>query len=176
MRRIVNRLLALIIGLALVAFSVLVIIEAGAALLGRRPVLVDWPTSARWAQGTDWGASQVLAISLLLLVVGATLVAWQLWPGGSSRLAVDSSDPDTHVAVSRRSVAQDVTSAVQEVDGVVPQRVKVGRARIIVRAAAPDAADRPALAEEVKAAIRRRLDRLHLSRPPRLAVKLARRT
>lgn len=176
MRRVVNRLLALAASLALIALTTLVLIEIIAALLGRPPLLVDWPAVARWAQRTTWGDSQTLAISLLLLAVGAALVIGQLWPGRLTRLAVDSTDPDTDIAVSRRSVAQDVTAAVREVDGVVPHRVKVGRTRIAVRAAAPAADDRPTLTDDVKAAIRERLERLHLRRPPRLAVKLSRRT
>ncbi|WP_155370145.1 DUF6286 domain-containing protein [Catellatospora vulcania] len=175
MRRVVNRLLALAVSLALIAFAALVLIEIIAALLGRAPLLVDWPAATRWAQGTTWGDSQPLAISLLLLAVGAALVIGQLWPGGLTRLAVDRADPDTDVAVSRRSVAQDVTDAVRQVDGVVPQRVKVGRTRIAVRAAAPATDDRSALTDDVKTAIVQRLERLHLRRPPRLAVKLSRR-
>ncbi|MEV4410965.1 DUF6286 domain-containing protein [Catellatospora sp. NPDC049609] len=175
MRRVVNRLLALITSLALIALAVLVVIEVAAALLGRPPLVVDWPAAARWAQDTTWGDRGTLAVSLLLLVAGAALVIGQLWPGRLSRLAVDSPDPATDVALSRRTVAQDVSTAVREVDGVVPQHVKVGRARIAVRAAASTADDTTALAEDVKAAIRQRLDQLHLRRPPRLAVKLSRR-
>ncbi|GHJ43174.1 hypothetical protein Cs7R123_05160 [Catellatospora sp. TT07R-123] len=174
MRRLVNRLLALITGLALAAAAALVIVEAVAVLIGKGPLLVDWPAAAGWVRRTAWGDRQALAVSLLLLASGAALVLAQLWPARVRRLPIDTADPATDAAISRRTLARDVTAAVQEVDGVVPERVKVGRTRISVRAGA-HVADRSALAGQVSAAVRERLDRLRLRRQPRLTVRLSRR-
>ncbi len=175
MRRLVNRLLALIAGLALAALAALVIVEAAAVLLGKGPLLVDWPAAAGWAQRTAWADPQALAVSVLLLAAGAALVLGQLWPARDRRLPIDTADPATDAAISRRTLARDVTAAVQQVDGVVPEGVKVGRARIAVRAGARAADDQSALADQVSAAVWERLDRLHLRRRPRLTVRLSRR-
>lgn len=175
MRRLVNRLLALIAGLALAAAAALVIVEAVAVLIGRGPVLVDWPAAGGWARRTAWGDRQALAVSVLLLASGAALVLAQLWPARVGRLPIDTADPATDAAISRRTLARDVSEAVREVDGVIPQRVKVGRTRIAVRAVTPAADDGAALAGQVSAAVRERLDRLRLRRQPKLTVRLSRR-
>ncbi|BCJ76887.1 hypothetical protein CS0771_64310 [Catellatospora sp. IY07-71] len=176
MRRLVNRLLALVLSLALIAAAGLLLVEAVAALLGRSPVLVDWPAAAGWARRRTWDNPQVLAVSLLLAVVGLALVLGQLWPSRTGRLPVNGTDPATDAAVTRRTLARDIATAVGDVDGVVPRRVDVGRSRIAVRASVPPTGDRSVLAEQVKAAVAARLDRLQLRRPPRLAVKVSRRT
>ncbi|GAA2367585.1 hypothetical protein Cme02nite_28680 [Catellatospora methionotrophica] len=175
MRRLVNRLLALIACLALITAATLVIAEIAAAALGRAPVLVDWPSAAAWAGQYTWGQSRTLAVSLLLLAAGLALVLGQLWPSRSRRLPLNSHDPATDLAVTRRTLARDVSSAVSGVEGVEPGRVRIGRSSIAVQATAPAAGDSKALAEQVENAISGRLERLRLRRTPRLAVKLTRR-
>jgi hypothetical protein len=176
MRTVVNRLLALIVGLAVICLAVVVIVEVIAELVGADPVLVDWPAAYAWAQRTTWSDTVVIGVSVLLALVGLALVVAQLWPSKVRRLAVDSPDPATDASVTRRGLARDVTAAVNEVDGVKPQRVTVGRRRITVRAAAARTGGDPtALREAVTVSVRDRLDRLHLRRPPQLAVNISRR-
>ncbi|GIH03099.1 hypothetical protein Rhe02_11660 [Rhizocola hellebori] len=176
MRIVVNRLLALIVGLAVIALAVVVIAEVVAKLVGADPVLVDWPAAYAWAQRTTWGDIAVMGVSLLLALIGLALVIGQLWPSKVRRLAVDSPDPATDASITRRGLVRDVTAAVSEVDGVRPQRVIVGRRRIRVRAAAGSTdSDPAALSDAVTSSVRRRLDRLHLRRPPQLAVNISRR-
>jgi hypothetical protein len=176
MRRLINRLLALVLSLALIAAAGLLLTEAVAALLGRGPVLVDWSAAVSQAQQTTWSNPQVPAVSLLLAVVGLALVLGQLWPSRTRRLPVEGTDPATDAAVTRRTLARDIATAVGDVDGVVPRRVNVGRSRIAVQASAPAGGDLSLLAEQVKAVVAARLERLRLRRPPRLAVKVSRRT
>lgn len=176
MRTVVNRLLALIVGLAAIVVAVVVIVEVLAELVGADPVLVDWPAAYAWAQRTTWSDTAVMGVSLLLALVGLALLIGQLWPSQVRRLAVDSPDPATDVSITRRGLARDVTAAVNEVDGVTPQRVKVGRRRINVRAAAARTGTDPvALRDTVTRSVGDRLDRLHLRRPPQLAVNISRR-
>lgn len=176
MRTVVNRLLALIVGLAVMVLAVVVIVEVVAKLVGAGPVLVDWPAAYAWAQRTAWSDTAVMGVSLGLAVVGLALVVLELWPSRVRRLAVDSPDPATDAAITRRALAQDVTAAVNQVDGVTSERVTVGRRRITVRAAAGNAATDPvALRDTVTSSVRDRLDRLHLRRPQQLAVNVSRR-
>jgi hypothetical protein len=176
MRTIVNRLLALIAGLAVIALAVVVIVEVIAERIGADPVLVDWPAAYAWAQRTTWSDIAVIGGSLLLALIGLALVIGQLWPARVRRLAVDSPDPATDASITRRGLVRDLTAAVSEVDGATPQRVTVGRRRITVRAAAGSTDSDPiALRDAVTGSVRRRLDRLHLRRPPRLAVNISRR-
>jgi hypothetical protein len=176
MRHVVNRLLVLILGLAVIAVAIVVIVEVIAELAGADPVLVDWPSAYAWAQRTAWGDTMVLGISLLLVAVGVALVIFELWRSRVKRVPVDSSDDATDAAITRRGLARDVTAAVDDLDGVNPEHVTVGRSRITVRAAARNGAAPAALEDAVTTSVRNRLDRLHLRRPPRLVVNISRRS
>jgi len=176
MRTVVNRLLALIVGLVVIVLAVVVIIEVVAKLVGAGPVLVDWPEVYAWAQRTTWSDTAVIGVSLLLALVGLALVIGELWPSRVQRLAVDSPDPATDAAITRSGLARDVTAAVNDVGGVTPERVKVGRGRITIRAAAGKTATDPvALRDAVTSSVRDRVDRLQLRRPQQLAVNVSRR-
>ncbi len=176
MRIVVNRLLALIVGLAVIGLAVVVIVEVVAELVGADPVLVDWPAAYAWAQRTTWSDTAVIGVSLLLTLIGLALVIGQLWRSKVRRLAVESPDPATDASITRRGLVRDLSAAVSEVDGATPQRVIVGRRRITVRAAAGGTDTDPvALRDAVTSTVGRRLDRLHLRRPPRLAVDISRR-
>ncbi|NUR70365.1 MAG: alkaline shock response membrane anchor protein AmaP [Hamadaea sp.] len=176
MRKAVNRLLAVIVALALIALSVVVIVEVIAAAVGARPVLIDWPDALAWARRTRWDDSALKVTGLLLALGGLGLLVFEFWPSRVRRLPVSSTDPNLDVAVTRRGLAQDMTAATEEVDGVTPTRVKVGRNRIRVLATARDAApDAAGLTEEVAASAGTHLDRLRLARRPRLSVNVARR-
>jgi Family of unknown function (DUF6286) len=176
MKAVINSLLALIVALFLVAVAIVVIIEVIANLVGSDWVLVDWPAAYAWAQRTLWSDTVVKTIGLLLVVAGLALVVGELWPSRIRRLPVDSPEPATDAAITRRGLAQDVTTAVNEVDGVTPARVRVGRRRITVQAAASKAAeDSVAVRDAVTTSVQGRLDRLRLRRRPRLAVNVSRR-
>jgi uncharacterized protein DUF6286 len=176
MRTVVNRVLALIVGLVVIVLALVIIVEVVAKLFNAGPVLVDWPAAYAWAQRTAWSDTVVKGVSLLVALVGLALVIGELWPSRVRRLAVDSPDPAIDAAITRRGLAQDVTTAVNQIDGVTPQRVKVRRARITVRAAAGNAAADPvALRDAVTSSVRGRLDGLNLRRRQQLAVNVSRR-
>lgn len=177
MRKMINRLLAVIAALALIAGAVVIIVEVIAKLVGAQPVLVDWPAALAWAGRTRWDATAVKATGLLLLAVGLILTVFELWPSRARRLPVDSGDPSMEAAVTRRGVMQDVKSAVDEVDGVTPRRVAVrpGRVRVWATSRMVDQ-DRPAVRDAVAQSVGTHLDRLQLRRRPRLAVSVDRRS
>lgn len=177
MRRIVNRLLGVIVALALIAGAAAVIVEVVGVLVGTQPVLVDWPAALDWARRTRWDADVVKAVGLGLVVVGLTLVVFELWPSRARRLPVDSGDPSLEAAVTRRGVKQYVKAAVGEVDGAASRHVAVRPRRIRVRVT-PRAVsqERYALRQAVMASVDTHLDRLHLRRRPSLAVSVDRKS
>lgn len=176
MRRVVNRLLAVIFSLAVIAVAIGVIVEVIAKLAGADPVLVNWPSAYAWAQRTAWSDGAVLGVSLLAGVAGLALVIGELWPSRVRRLPVESPDSATDAAITRRGLARDMAAAVDDLDDVQPERVTVRRKRITVRAAARDPAEPAALRDAVTASVRDRLDRLQLRRPPQLVVNISRRS
>jgi hypothetical protein len=170
-----NRLLALVVSLALIAAAIALVADVIADRTGRRPAVIDWHATYRWAQRTTWDAGSVRLICLLLCLLGLTLLIAELKPVRPARLATDSADPATDAAYTRRGVAQAIRTAVTEVEGVDHTAVKVRRRRIRVSAQAT--AREPSLAsamrDSVTNAARARLDALHLRRPPKLAIRIS---
>jgi hypothetical protein len=173
--RIVDRLLAFVLSLALIVGAVLVVIEVVAHRTGADPVVVQWPAVYRWARDTSWGAASVRLISTLLAVVGLALVVAQLIPRRPKQISLDSGTDTTTATVSRRSLARTVQSAVTDVDGVTGADVAVRRRRVRVRARTravqPSAA--VSLRDSVIQAARDRLDAVRLKQPPNLSVRLS---
>jgi hypothetical protein len=170
--RLVNRLLAALLSLALIVAGVLVVIEVVVQRLGRRHALVDWPRLHDWAARTPWQQGSVRVASIALIVLGLVLLAAELKRSKPSRLAVRSDDSDA--AYTRRGVAATIRSAVSDVDGIDSASVSVGRRKVKVEASTaglqPFTAE--GLREPVTAAARQRLDALELRTPPTLAVQV----
>jgi uncharacterized protein DUF6286 len=171
MRKMVNRILGVILALALIVGAALVIVEVIAVLVGAQPVLVDWQAALDWARRTRWDATGVKTAGVVLLVVGLALTLFEVWPSRARRLPIDSGDPSLEVAVTRRGLAQDLKVAVGEVDGVTPRRIEVRPGRVRVWATARGSGEeRRALREAVMESVGTHLDQLRLRRRPRLAV------
>jgi hypothetical protein len=178
MRKVVNRLLGVVLALALIAGAAILIVEVVAKLADAQPVLVDWPSALAWARRTQWDATVVAVAGLVLLVAGLALTLLEVWPSRARRLPLDSDDPSLAAAVTRRGVVQEVKAAVTEVGGVTPRRVVVRPSRVRVRATShfPVDGDGDAARDAVTASVDSHLDALHLSRRPRLAVSVDRRS
>ncbi|GAA0706874.1 hypothetical protein Drose_16100 [Dactylosporangium roseum] len=176
--KLLNRLLAVIVSLTLIAAATVLVADLIADWTGRRPAVIDWHATYRWAQRTGWDAGSVRLICLLLCLLGLALLAAELKPRRPARLVTDSDDPAIDAAYTRRGVAQAVRTAVTEVDGVDRTAVAVRRRRIRVHAHA--VAREPSLAplvrDSVTLAARARLDALDLRRPPKLAVRISTRS
>jgi uncharacterized protein DUF6286 len=173
--KLLNHLLALVVGLAVIAVAVVLAAEVVADRLGRRPVVVNWAATYQWAHRTTWNAGTVRFIGVLLCLSGLALLIAQLTPRRPARLTTDSADPATDAAYTRRGVAQAIRTAVTEVDGVQRTAVAVGRRRI--RVATQTAAREPSVASSIRdattQAAQERLDALELRHPLRLAVRIS---
>ncbi|GAA2331889.1 DUF6286 domain-containing protein [Dactylosporangium salmoneum] len=173
--RLVNRLLALIVSLALVAGAVVVVVDVVAVLTGNRPIAVDWLAAYRWAGHVTWASREVRLICLLLAVVGLVLLGMELKLRRPARLTIDSDNPATDAAYTRRGVGQAVRDAVTDVAGVDDAAVTLRRRRLRVRAkaVAREPAPAAALRDSVTQAARSRLDALELRRSPKLTVRIS---
>jgi hypothetical protein len=170
-----NRLLALVVSLALIAAALALVADVIADRTGRRPAVIDWHATYRWAHRTTWDAGSARLICLLLCLVGLALLGAELKPRRPARFVTDSDDPAIDAAYTRRSVTQAIRTAVTDVDGVDRTAVTVRRRRIRVHAHA--VAREPSLASSIRDnvahAARARLDGLDLRRPPKLAVRIS---
>jgi hypothetical protein len=174
--RLLNRLLAALLSLALIVAGVLVVVEVVAQRLGRSPAVVDWPHLYDWTRRTPWQQGSVRVTCILLAVAGLLLLAAELKRSKPDRLAVRSETTDA--AYTRRGVAGTIRSAVSDVDGINSASVSVSRRK--VRVAATTAGLQPFTAETLReptaAAAQQRLDALELQSPPALSVEVSTRS
>jgi hypothetical protein len=175
--RIFNRLLALLVALAVAGTSLIVIVEVIAARSHSAPLLINWHAILRWGQRNTWRATSVELACGISTGVGLLLLVPQLLRRRPTRLSVEAGD-DTDAALTRKGVAVTMRGAVAEVDGVIRARVKVGRHRIRVNAiaAGTESASASALEPNVEEAARKQLAALRLRPSPRLHVAISRRT
>lgn len=174
--RIVNRLLAALLALALVVIGVVVVVEVVAARLGHQPALAHWKQSYAWLHRTQWQQGSVRVVAVVLLVLGLALLIAELKRPRVSRLAVaDEVDAPDDVAFTRRGVAASIRTAVAEVDGIRSAAVRVRHRTVRVRAvsAAEDVDAARTLQQPATTAAEDRLRTLQLASSPRLSVRVA---
>ena len=172
--RVLNRPLAFILAVALIAGCVIVIAEVIAFAVHKSPLLVHWTTWYQWAHKTRWDAGVIRVWSAVLIVIGLLILAVELKPPRATRLPLRSGHDATDAAVARRGLAGMLRAAATGVDGISSATVKVRRrrARITAASAARHRAAAEALTEPVTQALRARLDALDLRHPPRLTVRV----
>jgi Ni/Fe-hydrogenase subunit HybB-like protein len=176
--RVLNRPLAFILAVALIAGSVIVIAEVIGHATGRSPLLVHWTTWHQWAHKTQWNAEVIRVWSAVLIVIGALILAVELKPPRARRLPLRSGHDATDAAVTRHGLAGMLRTAATNVDGISSATVKVrrGRTRITAASAARSRTAAEALTEPVTQAARARLDALGLRRTPQLRVRVVTRS
>lgn len=172
--RVINRPLALVLAAALVAASVIVIIEVIAFIAHAGPVVVHWPAWYRWAARTHWNALVIRVWSVILIIAGAIVLAFELKPRRVTRLKLRSDEKATDAAMTRKGLAGTLRAAAMEIDGISKAAVTVRRrrARVAATAAARDRAGADALKEPVAEAARQRLENLQMYHPPHLKVRV----
>jgi hypothetical protein len=172
--RIVNRLLALILSLAIIAVGVILIIEVIASRSGAQPVVIGWHSILQWGQRNTWKATSVELACAILVVVGLLLLLPQLRRRRPTRVTVDSGDQATDAAITRKGIVTTVRGAVGDVEGISGSRVKVGHRRIQVNATGYAATDEAVSSDTaVKEAAQQAVDELKLSPSRQLRVKVA---
>jgi Family of unknown function (DUF6286) len=176
--RLLNRPLALILAVALAGASVVLIIEVVAFAVHAHNVVVPWHAWYQWAQRTSWNALVIKVWSIILIVIGALILAIELKPRRVTRLRLRSGEAATDAAVTRRGLAGALRGAATGIDGITDAAVTVRRrrARVTARTAARGRAAAGPLREPVTGALRDRLDSLDLRHPPRLTVRLTTRS
>ena len=175
--RLINRVLAALLSLALIVLGVLVIAEVIAARVGRKPAIVHWRQAYAWAGRTSWNQGSVRVTCIVLAVLGLVLLLAELKRAPVTRLATEPADSDAEVidtAYTSRGAAAAVRAAVTGVDGVRSASVGVSRRKVTVTAksSARDKAAAQRLAEPVSAAAEQRLSALQLRKTPSVSARV----
>lgn len=151
--RVVLRLLARLLGLALAGVGVLLALEAGSALVQPHagPLLVPWPRWRDTVAGYTWAETEVLVGAGVLVGIGALFL---LVAGLAGRRTLRLVDPAEAVSVvtSPRALGRFVGHRVREQEEVGTASVTTSRRRVRVRATSalrPAAQLQPALAGTV---------------------------
>lgn len=149
--RAVDRVLSVLVAVALVALGIIVPIEVVYALVGGEGSLVfPYPSIAEFLRETPWSSGVVVAISAAVAMLGLLLVLAELWRRRPGLFTV-ATDSDTVVAgMSRRSLERTLTQATVGIAGVTAASAAVRRRRGVVNAVTPlrDPGDLPVRVQE----------------------------
>ncbi|HEY2193356.1 MAG TPA: DUF6286 domain-containing protein [Actinomycetospora sp.] len=170
--RFLLRLLSPLLGLAVAAVGVLVLIEVITAWVapGSSPLVVPWSDWQAALTTTTWSSSVVRTAAILVAVVGLLVLLVGLV---ARRHDVRLTDPVPEVTVttSPRSLARAVGHEVRSHSDVVSASVVASGGKVVVKAGTLDEPD------TVRQAVRERIDelftRLPLARRPRVSVSVA---
>ena len=90
--RLINRVLAALLSLALIAVSLLLIIEVIVDRASHRTAVVNWQTAYHWAQRNTWIAGSIRVTSGILILIGLVLLIAELKRPRVTRLAADPAE------------------------------------------------------------------------------------
>jgi Family of unknown function (DUF6286) len=169
--QIIDRLLAALLGLALLAAGVIASVEIVLGLLGHSSWIVP---RDRWyvaVATSDWTATWVRTIASLACVIGAILVIVQLRPRRPAVLQVRSPEASLSVWVSRRSLERTLERAATGVDGIASAKVRLRADRAIVETVA-QRRDTSGLGPRVEQVLGDQIRAIELQKQPRLSVSV----
>ncbi|GAA4703480.1 DUF6286 domain-containing protein [Pseudonocardia yuanmonensis] len=171
--RVLLRTLSPLLGLALAAVGVILVIEVVAAWLrpGTNGLVVPWPSWQAALTGLTWADRPVIVVAICVAVVGLLLLLVALLARRHD-VALTAPTPEMTVATSPRVLARLVGRTVRESDDVAAATVSASARKVVVRAEGwPDAGGGfGELTDTVRDRVATLLDELPLARRPRVAV------
>ncbi|GAA1680532.1 DUF6286 domain-containing protein [Fodinicola feengrottensis] len=172
--RLVNRMLALVIGIAMVAIAVLVTVEVVLANLGQARWLIPYQNVAALLAGRTWQSSSVRAVLVAVAVVGLVLLISQLWPRQRRFVELSGAADGIDPVLPRSSLRKAIDAAAAAEDGVRATAVNLGPRRAIIRLVTTrhDEEQDKEVATRVAQRVTQRIADIGLARPPRVTVRV----
>lgn len=174
--RVLLRVLAPLLGLALAAAGVLLVIEVVAAWV-RTPatsgLLLPWPDWRATLENVTWANAAVPAIAITVAVLGLLLLLLGLMARRHD-IAFEQPTPEVTVTTSPGVLARLVGRRVRAGDGVAAASVTASTAKISVAAQGWTEAGQQ-MRSDVGATVDTLLDELPLARRPRVSVTVSQR-
>jgi hypothetical protein len=131
--RATNRLISILLSLALAAALVLAAIDIALARLDRKE-LTPWHDRYNTLRTTHWDSTGTRVGFGILAAVGLILLFLQLWRRRPVALALDENPQMAPATVRRRHLERALTGDTAHIDGVASSRVKAKRRRVDVDA------------------------------------------
>jgi hypothetical protein len=169
--RYVNRVVVVLLALALAAAGVLTAIEVGLATLGRPPLLLPREQVTNLLQRSRWADAPVTLVLLGVAVLGLVLLVGQLVPRRTRLLPIADPTPGVTAATTRRSLERALRRAATGADGITAASVTATARRVRVRAVT-GLRDTTGVHAGVVTAVNEQLDGIGLARRPALSVSL----
>lgn len=169
--RILTRLVAVAVALALAVGGLLVAVEIVLAEIGRDPLVIPYDDWYRSARSNDWSSSLARQISFGLVGAGVVLLLLQLARRRPTTLAMEPGPSPHPAAINRRGVEQSLERAVGRVDGVASAKARISSKRARVTASSNRRLPGDLEARVTRAA-EQRMAALRLASPPPLSVTL----
>jgi hypothetical protein len=172
--RILNRFLAFILALAILAASVIAIVEVISYAINGKSLIVDWMSWQRWAERTHFNSTQIEVVSIILIAVGLVLLLAELKPRRTTRVGLQSDEIATDTAITTKGIAVVAKATAAEVEGVSDASASASHRRVTVKArsAQRDKGFAQGLTAPVTAVVQTQLDSLRMQRRPRLSVRI----
>lgn len=167
--RIVNRVLAAVLALALLVGGLVVAVEIVVAGFDRRPWVLphdDWHRSARLR---TWDSAPPRWIFIGLIAAGLLLLFAQLARRRPTALALTPGAVPADVG--RRSLERSLAREATSVDGIAAAKARVGKEKAAV-VASSNRRQTGDLEPVVSQALERRMAAIGLARPPGVRVKV----
>lgn len=174
--RVFDRVVAVIVGLALLGLGVLITAEViWSEGMGRSGHLVlPYESSSRYLHQHVWSSTPIRAITAGVAAVGLILLLLELKRRRPGVLTMAGSTAGVMTGISRRSLGRALTRVATSVPGIAEAKARVSRRRASIRARTRlrDPGD---LEQQLGRELAESLDSLQLTRPPRLRVRLSHR-
>jgi hypothetical protein len=168
--RIIDRVVAGIVALALLVGGVLVAVEIALQAAGREePWVLPWDTWYREGLDTPWSDPTVRAVCIGLLVAAVLLLALQFARRRPSALPVRPRADAVQVDLDRRGLEHWLEARLTKVGGVGTVTVRANRRKVRVRADAVSRDTAP-IEHRLDEAAAREVAELDLVRPPTVDV------
>lgn len=169
--RTVNRLIAAVLALGLIAAGLLSTAEVVLAALGLAPLVVPYESWLDTARGSSYGDRSVIVAAIALVALGLVLIVLQLLRRLPLSYSLSNKHDGAEAQIDRGSLEQVAARAARDVDGVQKARCRATRSRLAV-SATTGRDEIIGLDGKIRAAVEDRLQALEPARAMAVAVKV----
>ena len=170
--RALNRIVCVLLAIAIAVAGVLTVVEVIAATTGNDPVFVKWHGFVNDLATNEWKTAGPRVAAIILIIVGLLLLLLALHRGKPATVALSTSASAVDMTTTRRSLQRSLSTSATDVDGISGAHVKVKRRKVVVKATASPGITKNDGQSRLTTAMQERLDRLSLADARRLTVSV----